>query len=114
MHVASLGEIAMLEVANFEHARLGVLSQCYSFRHFTATDPNLFGLSPDYDKAFAEPLAPKWDEKKDDRELIDNPALNGWDLEKSKAAYERGMFPSVSAVPHRAQNRRKACNRICA
>jgi hypothetical protein len=35
-----LGEIAMLEVANFEHARFGVLSQCYSFRHFTATDPN--------------------------------------------------------------------------
>jgi hypothetical protein len=30
----------MLEVANFEHARFGVLSQCYSFRHFTATDPN--------------------------------------------------------------------------
>jgi hypothetical protein len=29
----------MLEVANFEHARFGVLSQCYSFRHFTATDP---------------------------------------------------------------------------
>jgi hypothetical protein len=27
----------MLEVANFEHARFGVLSQCYSFRHFTAT-----------------------------------------------------------------------------
>ena len=34
----------MLEVANFEHARFGVLSQCYSFRHFTATDPN-FALS---------------------------------------------------------------------
>ena len=30
----------MLEVANFEHALFGVLSECYSFRHFTATDPN--------------------------------------------------------------------------
>ena len=30
----------MLEVANFEHARFGVLSKCYSFRHFTATDPS--------------------------------------------------------------------------
>ena len=52
----------------------------------------LIGLSPDYDKAFDEPLAPKWDEKKDDGELIDNPALHGWDLDRSKAAYERGMF----------------------
>ena len=37
----------MLEVANFEHARFGVLSQCYSFRHFTATDPNFaFSIYP--------------------------------------------------------------------
>ena len=37
----------MLEVANFEHARFGVLSQCYSFRHFTATDPNFaFSIHP--------------------------------------------------------------------
>jgi hypothetical protein len=37
----------MLEVANVEHALFGVLSQSYSFRRFTATDPNfaLFNIS---------------------------------------------------------------------
>jgi hypothetical protein len=34
----------MLEVANFEHALFGVLSQSYSFRRFIATNPN-FGFS---------------------------------------------------------------------
>ena len=36
---ASLGEIAILEVANFEHALFGVINQSYSLRRFPATGP---------------------------------------------------------------------------
>jgi hypothetical protein len=41
-----LGEIAMLEVANVEHALFAILSQSYSIRCFTATDPNFAGTNP--------------------------------------------------------------------
>ena len=51
----------------------------------------LVGLSSEFDKVFDAPLAPKWDDEKDDGELIDNPARFGGDKEKSKKAYEDGM-----------------------
>ncbi|MDH7578536.1 MAG: DUF1156 domain-containing protein [Bacillota bacterium] len=52
----------------------------------------LHGLSPEIDAAFREPLSPKWDHKKNDGELIDDASRFGGDRQKSKAAYEEGMF----------------------
>lgn len=52
----------------------------------------LFGLSPEFDEAFQEPLSPKWDHEKNDGELIDEPGRFGWDFDKAKAAYEDGML----------------------
>jgi hypothetical protein len=43
---ASLGEIAMLEVANVEHALFAMLSQSYSLRRFPATDPTFETFEP--------------------------------------------------------------------
>jgi adenine-specific DNA methylase len=50
------------------------------------------GLSRDVDSAFANPLAPKWDHDKNDGELIDDASRFGGSREKSKLAYEEGMF----------------------
>jgi adenine-specific DNA methylase len=50
------------------------------------------GLSPEMDRAFAGPLAPKWNHDRNDGELIDNPARFDGDKAKSKAVYEDGMF----------------------
>ncbi|MFZ5634692.1 MAG: DUF1156 domain-containing protein [Bacillota bacterium] len=57
----------------------------------------LYGLSPEIDAAFLEPLSPKWDHNKNDGELIDDASRHGGDRQKSKAAYEEGMFRAFQA-----------------
>lgn len=51
----------------------------------------LKGLSPEFDKAFAEPLSPKWSHEANDGELIDDASRFGGDKERSKRNYEEGM-----------------------
>lgn len=51
----------------------------------------LHGLSPEIDRAFAEPLGPKWDEDRQDGELIDNPTWFQGDKTRSRMVYENGM-----------------------
>lgn len=53
---------------------------------------SLYGLSPEIDAAFAVSNAPKWDHDTSDGELIDEASRFGGDKEKSKDAYEQGMF----------------------
>lgn len=57
----------------------------------------LHGLSAEIDKAFREPLSPKWDHEKNDGELIDDSHRFGGDREKSKRVYEDGMFRAFQA-----------------
>ncbi|MBI4295301.1 MAG: DUF1156 domain-containing protein [Chloroflexi bacterium] len=57
----------------------------------------LSGLSPEIDKAFREPLGPKWNHNKEDGELIDDSSRFAGDATKSKAAYEEGMFRAFQA-----------------
>ncbi len=52
----------------------------------------LYGLSPEIDAAFAQPLSPKWDHDHNDGELIDDSSRFGGDKQASKANYENGMF----------------------
>jgi adenine-specific DNA methylase len=52
----------------------------------------LAGLSPEIDEAFSQPLSPKWDHGKNDGELIDDASRFDGDKDKSKHAYEEGMF----------------------
>jgi adenine-specific DNA methylase len=52
----------------------------------------LHGLSPEIDKVFRQPLGPKWDYDRNDGELIDDASRFGGDKEKSRSAYEDGMF----------------------
>ena len=52
----------------------------------------LHGLSPEIDAAFAEALGPKWDQEKNDGELVDQPGRFDSDVAASRAAYEDGMF----------------------
>lgn len=51
----------------------------------------LYGLSPEIDAAFQNPLSPKWDHEQNDGELIDDSSRFGGDKQKSKANYEDGM-----------------------
>ncbi len=51
----------------------------------------LYGLSPEIDAAFQQPLSPKWDHGQNDGELIDDSSRFGGDKQKSKANYEDGM-----------------------
>ena len=51
----------------------------------------LYGLSPEIDTAFQNPLSPKWDHEHNDGELIDDSSRFGGDKQKSKANYEDGM-----------------------
>jgi hypothetical protein len=51
----------------------------------------LHGASPQFDAAFLESLAPKWNHGTNDGELIDDASRFGGDKEKSKNAYEDGM-----------------------
>ncbi|HTS48602.1 MAG TPA: DUF1156 domain-containing protein [Bryobacteraceae bacterium] len=53
---------------------------------------NLYGLSSEYDHAFREPTAPKWNHTANDGELIDDASRFEGDRTRSKAAYEDGMF----------------------
>jgi adenine-specific DNA methylase len=52
----------------------------------------LYGLSPDIDKAFHESTGPKWNHEKNDGELIDDASRFSGDAERSRDAYENGMF----------------------
>lgn len=51
----------------------------------------LFGLSPEFDRAFSTELTPKWDTKNDDGELVDDASRHAGDPVASKASYENGM-----------------------
>jgi adenine-specific DNA methylase len=52
----------------------------------------LKGVYPDTDKAFDEPLSPKWNTDSNDGELVDDASRFSDDRQKSKAVYEEGMF----------------------
>jgi len=51
----------------------------------------LHGLSAEIDRAFSEPLAPKWDHETNDGGLIDDASRFDGDKEASKRNYEHGM-----------------------
>ena len=57
----------------------------------------LNGLSPELDKAFKEPLSPKWNHEKNDGEIIDDSSRHNGNKAKSKATYEEGMFHAFEA-----------------
>ncbi len=57
----------------------------------------LYGLSPEFDHAFREPLAPKWDAESNDGELIDDASRHGGDAARSRAVYEQGIFRAFRA-----------------
>ena len=57
----------------------------------------LTGHSPEFDAIFRDSLAPKWDHVRADGELIDDSSRHGGDAQKSKAAYEDGMFRAFDA-----------------
>jgi adenine-specific DNA methylase len=52
---------------------------------------SLNGLSPELDVVFKEALSPKWNNEKNDGELIDDASRHEGDKAKSKAVYENGM-----------------------
>ena len=49
----------------------------------------LYGLSPEIDAAFEQPLSPKWDHEHNDGELIDEAARFGGDKQKSPRHFKR-------------------------
>ncbi len=51
----------------------------------------LHGIVPEADKAFSEPLSPKWSSEKNDGELVDDASRHGNDRSRSKTVYEDGM-----------------------
>jgi putative DNA methylase len=51
----------------------------------------LFGLSPEFNAAFSEPLSPKWSHDSNDGELIDDATRFAGDKQRSKRNYEEGM-----------------------
>ena len=53
---------------------------------------SLTGLSPEIDAVFSGKLGPKWDHTKQDGELIDDAGRFDGNDERSKAAYEEGMY----------------------
>ena len=61
----------------------------------------LYSFDPKTDVAFREPLAPKWNHETSDGELIDDSSRFGGDKNKSKKAYENGMFKAFE-VCHQA------------
>jgi putative DNA methylase len=61
----------------------------------------LQGFTTEIDEAFREPLGPKWSHEDNDGELIDDASRFGGDNQKSKAAYEEGMFRAFQAC-HKA------------
>jgi hypothetical protein len=62
---------------------------------------NLRGLSADIDSVFSQPLAPKWDHSANDGELIDDSSRFSGDNNKSRLAYEDGMFRAFRACSDR-------------
>lgn len=57
----------------------------------------LFGLSPEIDQAFAQPLSPKWNHDANDGELIDDASRFNGDKAASKRNYEEGMARAFQA-----------------
>jgi putative DNA methylase len=57
----------------------------------------LNGLTDQFDMAFKEPLAPKWNADENDGELIDDDSRHGGDSSKSKQVYEDGMARAFRA-----------------
>ncbi len=57
----------------------------------------LYGINPEFDAAFAEPLSPKWNHESKDGELIDDAARHNGDKGASKKAYEEGMARAFQA-----------------
>jgi len=57
----------------------------------------LYGLTPEYTKAFEPDAPPTWDHEGEDGELIDDSSRFGGDAAKSKQVYEDGMFRSFQA-----------------
>lgn len=57
----------------------------------------LWNVSPEFDAAFAEPLAPKWNHQANDGELIDDASRFGGDKSASKKNYEDGMARAFQA-----------------
>lgn len=57
----------------------------------------LYGLSPEFDVAFREALAPKWNHDSNDGELIDDSSRFKGDKEASKRNYEEGMARAFKA-----------------
>ncbi len=55
----------------------------------------MHGVSDEYDRAFREPLGPKWRPDQSDGELVDDSSRHGGDKTRSKAVYEDGMFRAV-------------------
>jgi putative DNA methylase len=51
----------------------------------------IYGLSPEVDAVFSQPLAPKWSNERNDGELVDDSGRHGGDNDASKKAYEDGM-----------------------
>ena len=56
----------------------------------------LYGLSPEINTVFAEPLGPKWDSERGDGELVDDANRFGGDRSASKQNYEDGMARAFS------------------
>jgi adenine-specific DNA methylase len=54
-------------------------------------------LTPTAASAYATPLSPKWDEAKQDGELVDDASRHGGDRAVSKAVYEDGMARAFAA-----------------
>lgn len=52
----------------------------------------LHGVSSEADKIFSSFLSPKWDQEKQDGELIDDESRHNGDGETSKKSYENGMY----------------------
>jgi len=57
----------------------------------------LHGLSSGIDAVFENALGPKWDAERADGELIDDSSRFDGDSQRSKAAYEEGMFRAFQA-----------------
>ena len=72
----------------------------------------LHGVSPEMTAAFASKLGPKWDETKQDGELIDDASRHGNDEAKSKAAYEDGMFRAFRRLRRQLTAQRSARDRL--
>jgi putative DNA methylase len=58
---------------------------------------SLNGSSAAFDAAFDQPLGPKWDNHANDGEIIDDSSRFGGDNDKSKQAYEDGMYRAFQA-----------------